>query len=164
MMFLAGCLGFINFNKLIIIMGFLAILTSCKLEDLVKNDLYNGFEKISNHESSYFVFVHEEYWGNKAKQRKVGADICKDEYIRSRYCEVYFFASKNDIPKQFPILNRMNPIGMYEMKYGERRLKTLPGEKTSNGSSVTFFKKILESQSILNSTTKNKERREAAGK
>ncbi len=118
---------------------------ACKFDDEFR--LPKGFEKVAVDNNSYFIALDEEFWGDRIKQREVGDKICEKKYKENNYCEVYYFASRDDIPESFPILNRMNPIGIYENKYGKRKLRSLErlDDKKKSGR-VVFFKKLNEAE------------------
>ncbi len=122
----------------------LLLLTSCN-EDLSK-PLPEGFTVVSKDGNAHFVLVSQKYWGDRYTQRAVGTRICSQIYKASNYCEVYFFANKDDIPRHFPIINRTEPMGIYAMKSGKRTLKSLPSaEKEYNSEGViVFFKNIYK--------------------
>ncbi len=131
---------------------FLVILISgCKFGDAEKEDnpdAQEGFQIISNDGNAHFLYLDEKYWGDKMKQIVVGQRLCTNVFKQKDYCEVYYFSSKTDIPTKFPILGRLNPVGVYESKYGDRRLKLLPGGKNNEYSGVTFYKNREKKKSI----------------
>jgi hypothetical protein len=91
--------------------------------------LPDGFEHISKDGRSHFVYVHEEYLGDKLAQRMAGRIICKNMFKEEDYCEVYYFDSKEKIPTQFPIMNRIRPVGTFEIKNGKEIFKVLSESK-----------------------------------
>jgi hypothetical protein len=123
----------------------LQYLSACKFDGEYK--LPKGFEKVAVDSNAYFIALDEEFWGDRLKQREVGDKICEKKYKKDNYCEVYYFANKDDIPESFPIMNRINPIGIYENKYGKRKLRSLErlDDKKKSGK-VVFFKKISEAE------------------
>jgi hypothetical protein len=36
---------------------------------------------------------------------------------------VYYFSRKEEVPTKFPIMNRIRPIGYYEIKNGKEKFK-----------------------------------------
>lgn len=97
------------------------VTTSCEKEAKVPK----GFEIISQDMNSLFVYVEREYWGDKVNQRQAGRTICNDIYKLTTYCEVWYFANRAEVPTKFPILNRVNPIGKFEIKDGKEKFRTL---------------------------------------
>ena len=90
-----------------------------------KTKLQEGFEVVSQDRNSLFVYVEKEFWGDKVNQRQAGRTICNEIYKFKTYCEVWYFANKAEIPTKFPILNRVNPIGKFEVKEGKEIFRTL---------------------------------------
>lgn len=110
---------------LVIILAFFTF--SCE----EKVQLPTGFEHVSVDGRSHFVYVSPEYMGEKVSQREAGRTICTKIYLESDYCEVYYFSKRSEVPTKFPIINRLNPIGYFEVKGGKEKFKVLtPGEKT----------------------------------
>jgi len=102
--------------------------------------LPEGFEMVTSDGESHFMLVDEKHWGDRLQQRMVGAKVCSSMFKDNNYCEVYYFANKEDIPATFPIVNRLYPIGVFEMKYGHKSLKTLTGNDGASRGTVTFLK------------------------
>lgn len=121
----------------------LLIVTSC---DEAEKPLPEGFEIVSRDMNAFFVFVKKENWGDRVQQRITGSQICHEAYKNDQYCEVYFFANRNDIPQKFPIMNRTDPMGMYAMKYGKNTLKALPAadEDSNDNRVVVFFRNVYK--------------------
>ncbi len=117
------------------------LLVSCKEEDK-DNRLPVGFELVSRHGPSYFVYVHPEHWGKRIEQKDVGRAICTGVFDSKKYCEVYYFAAKRDIPQKFPITNRIKPIGQFEMKDGVQSFRALAIEDVApqKEGKVVFYK------------------------
>ncbi len=99
----------------------LFLLAAC--ED--KGKLPEGYEIVNNDGASHFVYVSEEHLGDKTNQRDAARVICNDIFKQPNYCEVYFFDNKEDIPTKFPIMNRLKPIGTYEIKSGKEKFSLL---------------------------------------
>lgn len=76
---------------------------------------------------THFVYVSEKFWGDRVEQKEAGRIICFKLYQHSDYCEVHFYSNKNDIPRKFPIINRTESIGVYEIKNGKEVFKLLKG-------------------------------------
>jgi hypothetical protein len=96
-------------------------LYSCKEDKTVPA----GFEIISQDRNSLFVYVEREFWGDRVNQRQVGRKICNAIYEFTTYCEVWYFANRAEVPTKFPIMNRVNPIGKFEIKEGKEVFRTL---------------------------------------
>jgi hypothetical protein len=127
-------------KKVLEIFLFIFLVSSCE-ED--KDTLPDGFKIISIDGASYFVLVDEEFWGDRQTQRLVGNSLCKKIYSSTNYCEVYFFASLSDIPKTFPIINRLEPMGIYSIKNKKNRLSALPARNGNNKkNTVILFKEF----------------------
>ena len=101
-----------------------------------------GFKAIASDNHSHFILLNEEFWGDRLAQRTMGMRICDKIFNEKDYCEVYYFASRADIPEKFPIINRFNPIGLFEKKYGHIKLKTLSSDQIElqKEGRVVFYK------------------------
>lgn len=108
--------------RILISIFMIMFLSSCR-DDIPKLPI--GFEHISKDGRSHFVYVHEEYLGERVTQRETGRTICSGIFKESDYCEVYYFAERDEVPTKFPIMNRVHPIGLYEIKSGKERFRAL---------------------------------------
>lgn len=145
----------LKFKKILICYFFCLLLNSCKFYGFDSEDEPKGFDNISQDGASYFVYVDEKIRGDRLKQLTYGSNLCIETYKEINYCEVYYFADRKDVPKTFPIVNRIRPIGLFELKYGKRKLKMLSGEREI-GSRTVFIKKHSKRGSILKSINNNK--------
>lgn len=103
----------------IVLLAFLS--TACEKKIKVPD----GFEIISQDRKSFFVYVEREFWGDKISQRQTGRTICNELYKYKNYCEVWYFAERSEVPTKFPIFNRLNPIGKFEIKESKEKFRTL---------------------------------------
>ena len=103
--------------------SFLCLLLFAGCED--KKKLPDGFEIINSDGRSHFVYVDSSRLGDKVIQRETARRICKNIFVELDYCEVYYFDNKEDIPKKFPIMNRLRPIGTYELKGDKEKFDVL---------------------------------------
>ncbi len=84
-----------------------------------------GYEHVSKDRRSHFIYVKPDKIGEKVNQREAGRIICTEVFQESDYCEVYYFSRKEEVPTKFPIMNRIRPIGYYEIKNGKEKFKVL---------------------------------------
>jgi hypothetical protein len=111
-----------NFLKIFFI---ILLTTSCEGD---KDKLPVGFELISSDGGSHFVYVRGALLGDRISQREAGRIICNGIFNTPNYCEVYYFQNKAEVPKKFPIMNKINPFGLFEMKNGKEKFKLLYGQ------------------------------------
>jgi hypothetical protein len=128
-----------NFFK---IFAIIILISGCKKEPVY---LPVGFEHISQDGPSHFVYVHEEFLGQKLQQKDAGRIICKKIFVKEQYCEVYYFEHKQEVPLKFPITDRINPFGLFEFKNGREKFKLL-GDKPIKYSSTVFYKESISSE------------------
>jgi hypothetical protein len=106
------------------ILSFLSLLLFAACEDPKK--LPEGYEIVRSDNRHHFVFISDtDLLGNKVSQRETARKICKVIFEQLDYCEVFYFKNKSDIPTQFPIMNRVNALGTYELKGQEEKFRVL---------------------------------------
>lgn len=87
--------------------------------------LPEGIEWIARDGRTHFVFVDEQYNGDKVAQRKAGKTVCTRMFKHEDYCEVYMWSKRADIPRKLPLINRKTIIGKFSMKGEDIKLKAL---------------------------------------
>jgi hypothetical protein len=123
---------------------FLSVMTLSSCNEEKKKSVPDGFEIVSSDDNFYFVLVDKEYWGDRYTQKYVGNAICKNANLENNYCEVYYFASKEDIPEEFPIINREKAMGVFKKNYDESdKLKYLPKPEPKPDDEIFVFFKSL---------------------
>ncbi len=94
--------------------------------------LPEGFEHVSRDGRSHFVYVRPDWLDDKLAQREAGRIICRKLFDEADYCEVYFFSRKSAIPTKFPIMNRLAPVGYFEIKNDKERFRVLSDKNVAN--------------------------------
>ncbi len=82
-----------------------------------------SYDVVRSFDNIHFVHLkNPDYYDDQVIQRRIGREVCDEEI---RYCEVYFFKNRGEIPASFPIDRSVIPVGLFEYKNGKQKLRAL---------------------------------------